>query len=233
GITYPVAVDNDEAIWNGFHNSYWPAHYFIDGQGRIRAHHFGEGDYGGSERIIRRLLAENGATGLGGGLADAKGAGAMAPADIQDQLSPETYLGYGKAAGNINGHGLVHDKRTDYSPVAPATRNHWSYDDVWTVGAEHAVSGVPEAGIVYRFHARDLHMVLGPGPGGKPVRFRVRLDDKPPGADAGADVAGDGTGAVTSQRLYQLVRQKGPVKDRTFWIEFLDPGVEAFAFTFG
>jgi len=233
GVTYPVAVDNDAAIWNAFKNSYWPAHYFIDGQGRIRAHHFGEGDYDSSERIIRKLLAEAGATGLGGRLADAKGAGAMAAADLRTQLSPETYLGYEKAVGNINRDGLIHDRRTDYAPVAPSTRNHWTYDDVWTVGAEHAVSGAPEAGIVYRFHARDLHMVLGPGPGGKPVRFRVRLDDKAPGADAGVDVAADGTGVVTTQRLYQLVRQKGPVKDRTFWIDFLDPGVEAFAFTFG
>ncbi|HEY3949322.1 cytochrome c biogenesis protein DipZ [Phenylobacterium sp.] len=233
GVTYPVAVDNNSAIWNAFHNSYWPAHYFIDGQGRIRAHHFGEGDYDGSERIIKRLLAENGATGLTGRTVQVAGGGAMASADVHDELSPETYVGYEKAAGNTNRNGLIHDKRTDYMPVTPGARNHWTFDDVWTVGAEHAVSGAPDAGIVYRFHARDLHLVLGPGPDGKPVRFRVRLDGKPPGADAGVDVAADGTGVVTTQRLYQLVRQKGPVKDRTFWIDFLDPGVEAFAFTFG
>jgi cytochrome c biogenesis protein CcdA/thiol-disulfide isomerase/thioredoxin len=233
GVAYPVAVDNRDAIWRAFENSYWPAHYFIDGQGQIRHHHFGEGDYEQSETVIRRLLAENGAKALPTVLADAKGSGAMAAADVRDQLSPETYLGYEKAVGNTNRDGLIHDKRTDYAPVAPSALNHWTYDDVWTVGAEYAVSGVPEAGIVYRFHARDLHLVLGPGPGGKPVRFRVRLDDKAPGADAGADAAADGTGLVTTQRLYQLVRQKGPVKDRTFWIEFLDPGVQAYAFTFG
>ena len=233
GVTYPVAIDNDHAIWRAFSNSYWPAHYFIDGQGRIRAHHFGEGEYDRSEQIIQRLLAENGAKGLPTDVVKVQASGAAAAADLTEMQSPETYLGYEKAVGNTNRDGLIHDRRTDYAPIKPVARNHWTYDDVWTVGAEHAVSGVPEAGIFYRFHARDLHLVLGPGPGGKPVRFRVRLDDKAPGADAGADVAADGSGVVTTQRLYQLVRQKGPVKDRTFWIEFLDPGVQAYSFTFG
>ncbi|THD64070.1 cytochrome c biogenesis protein CcdA [Phenylobacterium sp.] len=233
GITYPVAVDNNLTIWNAFKNSYWPAHYFIDGQGRIRAHHYGEGDYDGSERIIKQLLIENGAKGLNAGTVAVAGGGAMAAADVPDQLSPETYLGSDKAAGNANKDGLIADKRTDYVGVMPGALNHWAYSGVWTVGGEHAVSGAPQAGIVYRFHARDLHLVLGPAAGGKPVRYRITLDGKPPGADAGVDAAADGSGVVTSQRLYQLVRQKGPVKDRTFEIEFLDPGVQAFAFTFG
>ena len=233
GVTYPVAVDNNDAIWRAFDNSYWPAHYFIDGQGRIRGHHFGEGHYDESEKVIQRLLAENGAKGVALDTVKVAGAGATAQADLREAQSPETYIGYGKAAGNANRDGLIEDKRAVYALPALAQVNTWALAGPWTVGSEAAsLSGAPGA-IVYRFIGRDLHLVLGPAKDGKPIRFRVTLDGKPPGADHGVDTDADGLGQVTGNRLYQLVRQKGKPAERTFEIEFLDPGVQAFAFTFG
>ena len=233
GVTYPVAIDNDHRIWQAFNNSYWPAHYFIDGQGRIRHHHFGEGAYDQSEKVIQQLLAENGARGVSGGVVQVQASGVGATADLGEMQSPETYLGYEKAAGNINRGGLVENRRVTYAGVAPGSVSRWSLDGVWTVGAEAAVANAPHATIVYRFIGRDLHLVLGPGADGKPVRIRVILDGKPPGEDHGADIDARGAGVVSEHRLYQLVRQKGPNRERTFEIEFLDAGVQAFAFTFG
>jgi cytochrome c biogenesis protein CcdA/thiol-disulfide isomerase/thioredoxin len=233
GVTYPVAVDNNDAIWRAFDNSYWPAHYFIDGQGQIRHHHFGEGHYEESEKVIQRLLAENGARGVALDTVKVAGAGATAQADLREVQSPETYLGYEKASGNLNREGLVDDKRVTYAGVQPSSVSRWSLDGVWTVGREAAVENAPHAVIVYRFIGRDLHLVLGPGPDGKPIRFRVVLDAKPPGDDHGADIDASGAGVVTAHRLYQLVRQKHGAGARTFEIEFLDPGAQAFAFTFG
>ena len=233
GVTYPVAIDNDHAIWRAFKNGYWPAHYFIDGQGRIRAHHFGEGEYDRSEQIIQRLMAENGAKGLPAGLVTVQASGAAAAADLTEMQSPETYLGYEKATGNLNRNGLAHDKRATYLGVDPKSVSRWSLDGVWTVGSEAAVADAPHTVIAYRFLGRDLHLVLGSGAGGKPVRFRVTLDGKPPGEDHGADTDAAGVGQVTDHRLYQLVRQKDPKRPRNFEIEFLDGGVQAFAFTFG
>ena len=233
GVAYPVAVDNNDAIWRAFDNSYWPAHYFIDGEGQIRHHHFGEGHYDQSEKVIQRLLAENGAKGVALDTVKVAGAGATAQADLAKIQSPETYLGYGKASGNLNRDGLVGDKRVTYAGVAPSSVSHWSLDGVWTVGSEAAVENAPHAVIAYRFIGRDLHLVLGGPVNGKPARFRVTLDGKPPGEDHGADTDAAGVGQVTDHRLYQLVRQKGAVRQRTFEIEFLDPGVQAFAFTFG
>jgi cytochrome c biogenesis protein CcdA/thiol-disulfide isomerase/thioredoxin len=233
GINYPVAIDNDYKIWRAFNNEYWPAHYFADAQGRIRYHHFGEGDYAESERVIQQLLREAGAVKVADGLIDADATGVQLAPDMSEVQSPETYVGFQRAEHFVPETGLVPDKVAAYSPPAELALNDWSLDGKWNVGSERATSSAPASRIVYRFHARDLHLVLGPGADGKPVRFKVLIDGKAPGDAHGTDVAPDGSGSVNSQRLYQLVRQSGGVTDRTFSIEFLDPGVSAYAFTFG
>ncbi|EDT01943.1 alkyl hydroperoxide reductase/ Thiol specific antioxidant/ Mal allergen [Burkholderia ambifaria IOP40-10] len=236
GIDYPVAIDNGYAIWRAFGNEYWPAHYFIDAQGRIRHHHFGEGEYAQSERAIQSLLAEAGhpeALNVPLGLTGAPAKGALAAADSADVRSPETYVGYARAEDFTSPGGVVRDASHRYDAPAHPDLNNWGLAGTWQVGAERATLAVPAGRIVYRFHARDLHLVLGPGANGKPVRFRVTLDGAAPGAAHGADVDAQGYGTVTGQRLYQLVRQPGTIADRTFSIEFLDPGVDAYAFTFG
>ncbi|PHH40616.1 cytochrome c biogenesis protein DipZ [Pseudomonas putida] len=233
GINYPVAIDNDYKIWRAFNNEYWPAHYFADAQGRIRYHHFGEGDYAESERVIQQLLREAGARTVADGLINADAQGVQQAPDMNQVLSPETYVGYQRAEHFVPETGLVPDKVATYNPPANLTLNDWSLGGQWAVGAERATASAPASRIVYRFHARDLHLVLGPGADGKPVRFNVSIDGQAPGAAHGVDVAADGSGRVTEQRLYQLVRQTDEVKDRTFTIEFLDPGVSAYAFTFG
>jgi cytochrome c biogenesis protein CcdA/thiol-disulfide isomerase/thioredoxin len=231
-IGYPVAIDNDYAIWRAFSNQYWPAHYFIDAEGRIRHHHFGEGDYEGSERAIRQLLGEAGKTNLSAGVVAVNASGAEAAADMKDVQSPETYIGYDRAENFVSPGGSVHDFSHVYVAGMPRL-NEWGLVGKWTIGGEHAVLDQKDGRIVYRFHARDLHLVLGPGPVGKPVRFRVTIDGAPPGTSHGTDVDADGQGVVTGQRLYQLVRQSGVITDHTFEIRFLDPGVKAYAFTFG
>jgi cytochrome c biogenesis protein CcdA/thiol-disulfide isomerase/thioredoxin len=233
GINYPVAIDNDYKVWRAFNNEYWPAHYFADAQGRIRYHHFGEGDYAESERVIQQLLREAGAVKVADGLIDADATGVQLAPDMSEVQSPETYVGFQRAEHFVPETGLVPDKVAAYSPPAELALNDWSLDGKWNVGSERATSSAPASRIVYRFHARDLHLVLGPGADGKPVRFKVLIDGKAPGDAHGTDVAPDGSGSVNSQRLYQLVRQSGGVTDRTFSIEFLDPGVSAYAFTFG
>ncbi|KVL45268.1 cytochrome C biogenesis protein [Burkholderia territorii] len=236
GIDFPVAIDNHYTIWRAFSNEYWPAHYFVDAQGRVRRHHFGEGEYAESERAIQSLLAEAGhpeALKVPLGLAGAPAKGALAAADSADVRSPETYVGYARADGFTSPGGVVRDTAHRYDAPAHAGLNDWGLAGTWQVGAERASLAAPSGRIVYRFHARDLHLVLGPGENGKPVRFRVTLDGTAPGAAHGADVDAQGYGTVTGQRLYQLVRQPGAIADRTFAIEFLDPGVDAYAFTFG
>ncbi|HIE4197420.1 MULTISPECIES: cytochrome c biogenesis protein DipZ [Burkholderia] len=236
GIDYPVAIDNGYAIWRAFNNEYWPAHYFIDAQGRIRHHHFGEGEYAQSERAIQSLLAEAGhpdALNVPLGLAGAPAKGALAAADSADVRSPETYVGYARAESFASPGGVVRDAAHRYDAPGTPDLNGWGLAGTWNVGAERASLAAPDGRIVYRFHARDLHLVLGPGANGRPVRFRVTLDGAAPGAAHGADVDAQGYGTVTGQRLYQLVRQPGAIADRTFAIEFLDPGVDAYAFTFG
>ena len=230
GIRYPVALDNDYAVWKALKNNYWPAHYFFDAQGRQRYHHFGEGKYDISEKVIRQLLAEAGRAPKDGGMARAEMTGAEAAAAKATLKSPETYIGYGRADRFVSPGGQARDQAKDYA-AEPLSLNQWSLEGRWNVGRQSARS-VSRGAIAYRFHARDLHLVLG-STSGKPVRFRVTIDGKAPGADAGVDVRPDGTGVVTTERLYQLMRQKGAVGERTFRIEFLDPGVEAFAFTFG
>jgi len=233
GITYPVALDNEYAIWQAFNNQYWPAHYFIDAQGRIRAHHFGEGDYAESEQIIRELLTEAGSGPLTAGPAAVQGVGVQAAADESDLNSPETYVGYQRAANFASPGGAVRDQAATYRTPPQLVLNQWGLSGSWRVAGEEAVSTGAPAAIVFRFHARDLHLVLGPAAAGHPVRFRVTLDGRAPGADHGSDVQPDGTGTVREQRLYQLLRQSDPAGEHTFKIEFLDPGVQAYAFTFG
>jgi len=229
GVAYPVAMDNDFKIWEAFQNEYWPAHFFIDAKGRIRAHQFGEGGYDEGERIIQQLLAEAGRTDVPGGISAPSASGAMAAADMEDLQSPETYLGYSRAQNFMSL--LARDEPHPYRIVGALRPNQWGLDGRWTVSAEKAVLDTAPGRILFRFHARDLHMVLGSAAG--PVRFRVRLDGAPPGAAHGIDIDADGNGTVTGQRLYQLIRQKGPVADHAFEIEFLAPGVEAYSFTFG
>ena len=231
-VGYPVAIDNDYAIWRAFNNEYWPAHYFIDANGRIRHHHFGEGSYDESERVIQQLLAEAGHGGPPASLVSVDASGAEAAADMADVQSPETYVGYARAANFVSPGGQIQDAAHVYAAGTPLL-NQWALAGSWTIGGENAVLDQAGGSIVYRFHARDLHLVLGPSPDGKPIRFRVTIDGKAPGDDHGADVDAAGDGMVAGERLYQLVRQNGPVVDRNFEIRFLDPGVQAYAFTFG
>ena len=232
-IRYPVAVDSKYRIWRAFNNHYWPAHYFIDAQGRIRHHHFGEGAYEQSEQVIRELLAEAGHPPPASPFVDASGNGAQLAPDLAELGSPETYLGYARAERFASTGGIRADRSYAYmAPSGPAL-NRWGLGGRWRVGAEQATLMDAGGSIVYRFRARDLHLVLGPGRDGKPVRYVVRLDGVPPGANHGVDTTPDGHGTVTTQRLYQLIRSSGKVGEHTFEIEFLDPQVQAFAFTFG
>ena len=232
GIAYPVAIDNDYAIWRAFDNQYWPAHYFIDAEGRIRHHHFGEGEYDQSERVIQELLAEAGKQNVAGGIVDVKATGTEAASNQNDVQSPETYVGWQRSENFVDTKGTVNDAPHVYSAAEPKL-NEWGLTGNWTVGAENAGLNDKDGSIYYRFHARDLHLVLGPNADGKPIRFKVTVDGKPPGDSHGVDTDADGNGTVTGQRLYQLVREAGPVGDHTFEIHFLDPGVQAYAFTFG
>ena len=232
GVDYPVALDNEYAIWKGFNNEYWPAHYFIDAQGHIRHHHFGEGEYDQGEDVIRQLLTEAGQKNLPVGYVQPGAHGAEAASSGDAQRSPETYVGYARAE-NFAGGRVAHDDTWNYRAPATLMTNQWALDGGWTVREESARSDSPNSRIAYRFRGRDLHLVLGPSSDGKPVRFRVTIDGKAPAADHGMDTDADGNGTVTSQRLYQLVRQATGTGERTFEITFLDPGVQAYAFTFG
>jgi cytochrome c biogenesis protein CcdA/thiol-disulfide isomerase/thioredoxin len=233
-ITYPVALDNDYAIWQAFNNQYWPAHYFIDAAGRIRAHHFGEGDYDESEQTIRELLVDAGQTALPPpGMGPVKAVGVQAPPDEAHDQSPETYVGFRRAANFASPGGFTQDQPHSYSAPAALKLNQWALGGSWIVDPEKAVLGAVPGKIVFRFYARDLHLVLGPGGDGKPVRFRVLLDGAAPAANHGADTDSNGTGSVDRQRLYQLIRQAAAVGEHVFTIEFLDSGVQAYSFTFG
>ena len=231
GVTYPVALDNDLAIWQAFNNQYWPAHYFIDAEGRIRYHHFGEGAYDRSEAVIRQLLEEAGRKNVPGGIVDPKAQGAQAPGATDARTSHETYAGYGRGANFASGNVRM-DESAVYETALPLRLHQWGLTGQWTIGKEMSKLDAPGGKISFRFHARDLHLVLGPGADGKPVRFKVTLDGQPPGDSHGVDTAADGGGTVQDQRLYQLIRLKD-AGEHTFTIEFADPGVQAFAFTFG
>jgi cytochrome c biogenesis protein CcdA/thiol-disulfide isomerase/thioredoxin len=232
-ITYPVAIDSNYAIWGAFNNEYWPAHYFIDANGVIRYHHFGEGEYDKSEEVIQELLKEKNANLNLSGLVTVTGSGAEAASDTGDVASPETYVGYSRQQNYMSPEKIAQNAPEVYTAPGRMDVNNWGLAGKWVVGGENATLSTAPGKIVFRFHARDLHLVLGPGKGGKPIRFRVLLDGSAPGDDHGSDVDGQGNGTVTGYRLYQLIRQQGKIEDRTFQIEFLDPGVQAFAFTFG
>jgi thiol-disulfide isomerase/thioredoxin len=231
-IDFPVPIDSDHRIWKAFSNNYWPADYFIDARGRIRYHHFGEGDYGKSERVIQKLLKENGAARIPTDTVASSGDGAEAPPS-DDVRSPETYLGYARAEEFASPERVAQDAPRIYSLPARLSLNQWGLAGSWNVGAESAV--LQEAGgkIMFRFHSRDVHMVLAPPKGSKHVRFKVRLDGAAPGENHGVDSDAEGAGQIGEPRMYQLIRQKSPVRDRTFEIEYSDPGVGAFSFTFG
>jgi cytochrome c biogenesis protein CcdA/thiol-disulfide isomerase/thioredoxin len=231
-IGYPVAVDNDFRIWRAFQNSYWPTQYIIDAKGQVRYHHFGEGEYDTSEQVIRDLLAEAGSQRAAKEIVAPEAKGAQSAPDLGNLRSSETYIGYSRALNFGSPEGLAGDAAQEYTIAEPAL-NEWGLAGNWTVGAEQATLNQAGGGITYRFSARDLHLVLGKGRDGKPVRFQVRVDGKAPGASHGMDIDAEGNGTVTETRLYQLVRQAGDVKERTFEVRFLDPGVEAFVFTFG
>ncbi len=233
GIGFPVAIDNDFAIWRGFGNRAWPAFYFIDAQGRIRHHQFGENQYEEAEQVIQQLLQEAGRPQVPSGRVAPQGQGVEAAAAPTPAGSEETYLGYERAHNFASPGGLARDRANGYQVPASLRTNQWALAGDWTVERERAVLNRVDGGIAYRFHARDLHLVLGPSPDGKPVRFRVLLDGKAPLAEHGFDVDAQGNGVIDGQRLYQLVRQTASGKDRLFEIEFMDPGVQAYAFTFG
>jgi thiol-disulfide isomerase/thioredoxin len=234
-VPYPIAIDNDYAIWRAFNNDYWPALCFVDAKGIIRHHQFGEGNYEQSEKVLQQLLKEAGHDINGPRRApvsvDARGA--EAPPSWRSLKSPENYVGYLKTENFASPGGAVQDKRRIYELPARLPLNHWGLAGDWVMEKEATRLNEARGRIAYRFHARDLHLVMGQAVGGKPVRFRVRIDGFSPQAARGADVDAQGNGVVTEPRLYQLIRQPEPVRERLFEIEFLDPGVEAYAFTFG
>ena len=232
-VDFPVAVDNDYAVWGAFDNHYWPALYFADAQGQVRHHRFGEGGYQQSEMIIQQLLADAGSGGAGHELVSVDARGVEAPADWATLRSPENYTGYARTENFASPGGVVPDRPHVYAAPARLRLNHWALAGQWTAGEQAATLEEASGQIVYRFQARDLHLVMGPATSGTPVRFRVLIDGQPPGADHGVDVDEQGSGTAAGQRLYQLIRQRGPVTEHTFEITFLAPGVGAYAFTFG
>src|SRR5579862_8561745 len=232
-VTFPVAIDSKQRIWESFNNQYWPAQYLVDAKGRIRYHHFGESDYGDIERVIRGLLKENGATGYTSDTASVSGVGIEASPDWADGRSPETYIGYRQSQNFASPEKLRKDSAEAYNAPAKLPLNHWGLSGPWNVNAESAVLQTAPGKIMFRFHSRDLHLILAPTRDGKAVRFKVTLDGAALGENHGVDTLPDGTGEIREPRLYQLIRQKGAIVDRTFEIEFLDPGVQALDFTFG
>jgi thiol-disulfide isomerase/thioredoxin len=232
GVGYPAATDNGYAIWRAFDNYAWPALYFIGTDGRVRHRVLGEGHYEQSERWIQELLSEAAGTPVPGGLVTVSPKGPEVAANLEDLESPESYVGHAKAKSFTSAGGIREDVPSLYRPGAMLPLNSWALAGVWTVGGEFATLSDKSGAITYRFHARDVNLVLT-APEGRPVRFRVKIDGAAPGADNGTDVEADGSGSVQAPRLYQLIRQTRPVEDRTFEIEFLDPGVRAYVFTFG
>jgi thiol-disulfide isomerase/thioredoxin len=233
GISYPVATDNNYGVWRAFGNHYWPALYVADAQGRIRHHHFGEGEYAQSEMVIQQLLAEAGSTGAGTGMVSVDPSGLEVPAEWASLRSPENYTGYERTEGFASPDGPVPGKPHVYTVPARLGSNQWALSGDWTMEDEATTLNAANGQIACRFHARDLNLVMGPAATGSPVRCRVLIDGQPPGQAHGTDVDGDGNGTLTYQRVYQLIRQPGPITDRTFNITFPDPGVQAYCFTFG
>ena len=232
GVDYPVATDNDYAIWTAFANHYWPAFYFVDAQGQIRHHRFGEGDYQMSEMVLQQLLTDAGG-GIDQELTSVDAHGVEVAADWDSLRSPENYLGYERTDNFVSPNGAILATSYAYATPTQLRLNHWALSGDRTVEQQAIVGNQAGGRILYHFHARDLNLVMAPTTPGGPVRFRVHLDDQPPGPAHGSDVDDQGNGTLTEPQLYQLVRQPGPVTERTFEITFLDPGVQAYAFTFG
>jgi thiol-disulfide isomerase/thioredoxin len=232
-IEYPVAIDSDYGVWRAFSNHYWPALYFVDAMGQIRHHRFGEGEYQRSEMVLQELLAEAGSDGFDRSVTPVVGQGAEAAPDWDSLRTPETYVGYQQAQRFASPGGAAQGRSQAYTVPTQLRLNQWAFAGNWTIDRGSAVLSEPGGRIAYRFQARDLHLVMGPATRGASVRFRVLLDGQVPGAAHGVDVDVDGNGTVTEQRMDQLIRQPAPIADRLFEIEFLDPGVEPFAFTFG
>lgn len=232
-ITYPVATDNNFAIWNSFQNEYWPALYLIDAKGQIRYQKFGEGDYEESERQIQQLLKETTAKNIPNQIAELQPNGFEAAADWQNLKSPENYVGYSRTQGFASPAEVVTDKQVLYSSPKQLNLNQWGLSGEWIMGKDRLVLGKGQGKIIYRFHARDLHLIMGPAMRGASIKFHILIDGKPPGSAHGLNVDSSGNGTVTEQRMYQLIRQQGPVIDREFQIEFSDPKVEVYDFTFG
>jgi hypothetical protein len=233
GVDYPVATDNDYAIWTAFDNHYWPALYFVDAQGQIRHHRFGEGDYEMSEMILQQLLTEAGSGGSDQDLTSVDARGVEVAADWDSLRSPENYLGYERTDNFVSPNGSILDTSYAYAAPTRLRLNHWALAGDWTVKRQAIVLNQAGGRILYRFSARDLHLVMAPPARRTPVRFRVLIDGQPPGAAHGSDVDDQGNGTLTQPRLYQLLRQPGPITDHTFEATFHDPGVQAYAFTFG
>jgi thiol-disulfide isomerase/thioredoxin len=232
-IDYPVAVDNNHAIWRGFSNQAWPALYFIDAQGRLRHHFFGEGSYEQSEMVIQALLREAGAAGVSRETVKVDARGHDAAPDWVNLKSPENYVGFERTENFASPGGVLRNMPRTYQRPAHLDQNEWALSGDWTMRRDAVVPNKVGGSIAYRFHARDLHIVMGPAASGTPVKFRVRIDGQPPGAAHGVDVDEQGFGTVTGQRMYTLIRQPGPIIARQFEIEFWGPGAEVFAFTFG
>ena len=232
-ITYPVATDNNYGVWLAFANHYWPALYIADAQGRIRHHHFGEGEYAQSEMVIQQLLAEAGSTGAGTDMVSVDPSGLEVPANWASVRSAENYTGYGRTEGFASPGGAVPGQPHAYTVPARPELNRWALSGDWTMEEEASTLNAANGRIVCRFHARDLNLVMGPAAPGVPVRCRVLIDGQPPGEAHGTDVDSEGNGTVTYQRVYQLIRQPGPITDRTFEITFTDTGLQAYCFTFG
>ena len=232
-VTYPIAVDNDYGVWEAFANHFWPAVYIADAQGRIRYHHFGEGEYPMTEMVLQQLLVEAGADDVDADLVSVDPVGPEVAADYQTLRSPETYLGYGQATGMASPDGLRADQPHDYAPPTSLGLNQWAPSGAWSISQRAATATAPHARLAYRFQARDVNLVMGPSVRGTAIPFRVRLDGEPATGAPGSDLDAKGSGSVAEQRLYQLIRQSAPITERLFEIEFLEPGAELFCFTFG
>jgi thiol-disulfide isomerase/thioredoxin len=232
-IEYPVVIDNDYSIWRAFNNSSWPALHLVDARGQVRHSHMGEGEYVASERGIQRLLADAGSVSGDQRVVSLEADGVEAAADWDNLRSPETYVGFARMVNFSSPGGAKSDRRSLYAAPKRMMLNQWALVGEWRIGEQATVLSGRTGRIAYRFHARDLHLVMGPPRSGPSVRFRVSIDGQPPGSAHGGDIDAGGNGVVVDARLYQLVRAAGPVLDRQFEIEFFDSGVETFAFTFG
>jgi thiol-disulfide isomerase/thioredoxin len=233
GVEYPIAVDSDYRVWQAFANHFWPALYIADAEGRIRYHHFGEGEYEMAEMVVQQMLLEAGAEGVGPDLVSVQPKGFEVAADWRTLRSPETYLAYGRSAGFASPERARLNERHAYPEPSELRINQWAPSGTWTLAQHAAVLNEAQGRIVFQFQARDVNLVMGPAARGTSVPFRVLLDEAEPGGAHGFDVDEQGNGTVADQRLYQLIRQPGPVEERLFEIEFLDMGVEAYCFTFG